>query len=923
MSDDEEQSEYRGADSPAIFRATPVSRIDERGIRNRLRDRFVFDKRKTAPPATTGTPATPNLGWNHLTEPSSPPISLSSAAPPSVSAHSHTPTPVPSPRNSPAVQSPVWRNTEGRAAVRAPIWATGRYMSASRDSTPIPDPSPAQARDFASTPSSVSSTPVVPSSLRRASQTTRRDTPATTAGRPINRTEQYLRLNHRKDISKAILDWQRVRDRANTTAYQFRVTLLIDPLLMLDHDAVVGNELLRGLGEVTKAQFVTACFTLLSGALGGPADLFPEMVRVAVGLAYMPSVSGLMISDVQELLSTLKAPEEENSPPTDTERNRAPLAVFFGTVQRLKPICHRVHSRLYRCTNFKCRNRNTVHVAQSTATLHRVTKRDAIGANLLTSTSVKLHEIDLVCSHCGDPMPESVVDRVVTLGREGHLLLQAADKCFVQVITIWLEDELTRSIALGDTVEVIGVPERTLGQVSNNRFHPRFGIRLGVVSARKVSGASVAGSNARGRSHALTGQSDLYGRGTANIPQSILQLQGDNLSPYGFTQKLVDQMFADIVPRAIWRKTKLAMLLSLVSAPVDVDEQVKPQKGPCTPRRALHMLFLYSSPIPALNRMLASVPRIRHSHRWVHGCEYKHQALGHADRQGDGDVKACPMTGAKSGVLMVETDHLRKPNLDELINALEKRDAGLCNEEAGPTSAEVTVWASAMLKSGRRSYKAQHEANELSMSLAPAFAPLISKFDIILNLRGTATLDNHEYLLAQHILSLCTQEKRIENASTGIWNPDMARFLHIAANIEVKLSSECQTFLRLYFSAVRKLLGAGVTESMFATMETLIRIACAHAKLCLRDTALVDDGLVSIAFVEETMALTRGQSIMGFKPLPNDRSNIEKMFGEERRQKSDWRKFPDDDEGVQDSDSDIDSDCDQSKASPAEQAFTR
>jgi DNA replicative helicase MCM subunit Mcm2 (Cdc46/Mcm family) len=48
-------------------------------------------------------------------------------------------------------------------------------------------------------------------------------------------------------------------------------------------------------------------------------------------------------------------------------------------------------------------------------------------------------------------------------------------------------------------------------------------------------------------------------------------------------------------------------------------------------------------------------------------------------------------------------------------------------------------------------------------------------------------------------------------------------------------------------------------------METLIRIAKAHARLGLREHTEVDDALVAIALMEESFAARYNHSVFGFE----------------------------------------------------------
>ncbi|KAL1920206.1 uncharacterized protein VTP21DRAFT_1352 [Calcarisporiella thermophila] len=75
-----------------------------------------------------------------------------------------------------------------------------------------------------------------------------------------------------------------------------------------------------------------------------------------------------------------------------------------------------------------------------------------------------------------------------------------------------------------------------------------------------------------------------------------------------------------------------------------------------------------------------------------------------------------------------------------------------------------------------------------------------------------------------------------------------------------------------------KLVAQQSSESSFTIMKTLLQIAEAHAKLCLRSVATIEDALVSILVVEESLAAKQGSSVLGFSSLPNDQENFIKLY---------------------------------------------
>ncbi|TPX70398.1 hypothetical protein SpCBS45565_g01786 [Spizellomyces sp. 'palustris'] len=351
------------------------------------------------------------------------------------------------------------------------------------------------------------------------------------------------------------------------------------------------------------------------------------------------------------------------------------------------------------------------------------------------------------------------------------------------------------------------------------RFVSTYRMFIRVNSARKLNWAPELSANLNlGKAWTLNTQKpDVFGRGTDLLPQVFLRMQQANLSPYAFSQKLVDSFCPS------------------------------------------------------------------------------------------------PLTQARDGVLFVELDKLYRKEVMSLSEvAATPILRGLAHgDQIVPLHANCCVWGSACINNAKNKRWDPEEKTSLEKTVKEAVKPLLGKFDIVLNLCQSSTKSKHDEIISTHILS---QEMRKLNDQQHddelkadqfyVSHEDFVQFIHAASNITVKLSPECQTFLRSYFSALRRLVGniPSAADSMLAKMETLIRLACCHAKLCLRDTALIDDGLVSILFVEETMAAAHGISILGFNSLPNDQENLHVLFGPGEQSKKSGQRVPEreDDASIKD-----------------------
>ncbi|KAI9146293.1 hypothetical protein BKA69DRAFT_8801 [Paraphysoderma sedebokerense] len=115
-----------------------------------------------------------------------------------------------------------------------------------------------------------------------------------------------------------------------------------------------------------------------------------------------------------------------------------------------------------------------------------------------------------------------------------------------------------------------------------------------------------------------------------------------------------------------------------------------------------------------------------------------------------------------------------------------------------------------------------------------------------------------------------------------ISHEDFVQYLNLASEIEVSLSPECQAMLQAYFLINRKLRSEAGHRVDMDVMRNLVTLAMAHARLCFRNVAIMDDSLVSIMLMEESLTTRFHHSVLGFShELPNDEENLVKLFGVE------------------------------------------
>ncbi|KAJ3410764.1 Minichromosome maintenance domain-containing protein 2 [Chytridiales sp. JEL 0842] len=382
--------------------------------------------------------------------------------------------------------------------------------------------------------------------------------------------------------------------------------------------------------------------------------------------------------------------------------------------------------------------------------------------------------------------------------------------------------------------------------------------------------------------HLETAIPDLFGTGGL-VPESILNLKNG------------EAFWIEYAPKSMWRKLKLSLLLSLVSTPTSIDETHPTETlEESTKRTAIHLLLISDDITPMMRRLIRHASSFRKSSEW-HGTTPLVSVIENAKGVGQstfpGAMYDSAITSAKDGILLVHIETLNKKNGIALRDVMDMTKKTMIQNGAQKLdyNSNLIVWGfDAIIPTLFAKNKAKRasksgifeESSAVMQSCSEAGRMTQSKFDIILNMQSSKD-PTFEKSLSEHVLSQLNNPDKGNKPVLEITEIDFIRFIHAAANIEVTHTEECLTFLQAYFSSLRKLYGnvASGRDSMFVKMQSLVRIASAHAKLCLRDKAIIDDALASVLLVEETIALEKGVSALGFRSLPEDQENVWKLYG--------------------------------------------
>jgi hypothetical protein len=98
----------------------------------------------------------------------------------------------------------------------------------------------------------------------------------------------------------------------------------------------------------------------------------------------------------------------------------------------------------------------------------------------------------------------------------------------------------------------------------------------------------------------------------------------------------------------------------------------------------------------------------------------------------------------------------------------------------------------------------------------------------------------------------------------------LATFLHAAQQISVSIGQAEHDLIKRYFLTVR----CPPHNYPKSALDSVVRIACAHSRVHLRDTLATVDVMVAINLYEESIAAVRGTSALQYQPLANDKLNL-------------------------------------------------
>ncbi|XP_077789069.1 minichromosome maintenance domain-containing protein 2 [Podarcis muralis] len=598
----------------------------------------------------------------------------------------------------------------------------------------------------------------------------------------------------------------------------FRFPILINPSDIIELDATLGNYILHKPVKATQI-FQSVCFTAVK-TLSLIQQLQTEaQMSIVLKLTHLPSLPSYIFSLCKF--------------PFDYTSQRFYMAE--GIVVAMSTVTKYTQGARFVCCDENCPFSEgfqyiRVHTPGATES---ATVRNNFVCTLCTSP---LRE-DMKYRVLGDKQIIEIVDAKAISAFQGFSSSKTPFR--FQSFTVFLRDELTNKMEIGNRYKVIGIPVCMPSCIQITLCLEANSIHL---------------CN-------LTGPSQI-----SEKFKYLLSLTSK--SCWRFTALLANSFASQVLPPGINNTLKLAILLSLVQTSDRNDLTAD----------YLDILVLTNDSLileRVVNYSISLVPRgIRH----IPSGEVFPTVSKDKHGTGTASIQANSALLAKGGVCFIgELSSHRKDKLEQLQSVLEGRTTtifipgkkyGEEIDQQVTLPIQTSFWSFIDVDASCKKHIQGDNTLIGQMDLSFISANVIDAFWLLIHCNEPAFSNPVLPVVNLLLKKAINPEDTVYAISKQFGTQDYEEFLAFSKNLHVELCSEAERLIHGYYLASRRIRTHPVHGSNLSAtaLNILISLSKAHAKLSLRTEVLEEDVLIAVLLFESSLTFKYGASVFCVAP---------------------------------------------------------
>ncbi|KAK1287484.1 hypothetical protein QJS10_CPB19g01377 [Acorus calamus] len=221
---------------------------------------------------------------------------------------------------------------------------------------------------------------------------------------------------------------------------------------------------------------------------------------------------------------------------------------------------------------------------------------------------------------------------------------------------------------------------------------------------------------------------------------------------------------------------------------------------------------------------------------------------------GEWMLEAGALVLADGGICCIdEFDSMREHDRATIHEAMEQQTISVA--KAGL----VTTLSTRTIVFAATNPKGQYDPTQSLSVNTTLSGPLLSRFDIVLVLLDTKNPE-WDVIVSSHILSEVGEPKKGEDNDdlANIWSlPTLRRYIqYVKGRFKPILTKEAERVISSYYQLQRRSVIQNAARTTVRMLESLIRLAQAHARLMFRNEVIQLDAIAAILCIESSMTIS-------------------------------------------------------------------